>query len=83
MLSNVRALARFVRPASASLALLAAAAMLAPARPRPQSADCAAFPKTLPGRQELIKQVNGLGKKANPKDACVLSPSSRQKAPAA
>ena len=72
MLSNLPRRARFARPASASLALLAAAALLAPAPVVAQSADCAAFPKTLQERQELIKQVNGLGKKANPKDACVL-----------
>lgn len=72
MLSNLPRPARFARPASASLALLAAAALLAPAPAAAQSADCAAFPKTLQERQELIKQVNGLGKKANPKDACVL-----------
>jgi hypothetical protein len=64
--------ARLVRLIVASLGLLCATALLAPAPALAQSADCAAFPKTLQERQELIKQVNGLGKKANPKDACVL-----------
>ena len=61
-----------LRLSAASLSLVAAAAFLAPAPALAQSADCAAFPKTLQERQELIKQVNGLGKKANPKDACTL-----------
>lgn len=72
MLVNILRPARLVLPAAASLGLLAAASLLGPAPALAQSADCAAFPKTLQERQELIKQVNGLGKKANPKDACTL-----------
>jgi len=63
---------RHLRPAMASLGCLAAAALLGPAPARAQSPECQAFPKTLQERQELIKRVNGLGKKANPKEACAL-----------
>lgn len=64
--------ARLVRPAVASLGMLVAAALMGPSPALAQSADCQSFPKTLQERQALIKQVNGLGKKANPKDACTL-----------
>ncbi len=60
------------RLAFPSLGLLLAGALAGPAPALAQSADCQSFATTLQERQELIKKVNGLGKKANPKDACAL-----------
>lgn len=68
--ANIPRSTRLVRLAAASLGFLVTAALAGPALA--QSADCQSFPKTLQERQALIKQVNGLGKKANPKDACAL-----------
>lgn len=61
-----------LRPARLALACLAALAFAAPLPAAAQSADCQVFGQTLRERQELIQKVNGLGKKASPKDACAL-----------
>jgi hypothetical protein len=65
------------KPALSRLALASVGAILsaaiagAPAAVA-QSSTCQEFPKVLQERQDLIKRVNGLGKKPNAKDACAL-----------